>query len=258
MNRIWAISAVVLSLFFGDMNACAQIQLLSKEKRESVNNPQLAAGSESLVFDAVIIEAGELDQEQTPDFVFSFTNRSDKAILITRVTTTCSCAVPSWEKVAVQPGGVGSIGIKYLPKGHPGKFDRRVFVYTNLSSSEPSAILRLKGSVKQSENDKYTYYVVEKSFLRFKTDRFHLIAGRAETLSIQVLNNSANDYTPRCNKDFLAKCLGFQAETIAPGEIGEITISYDGSPVPNGELKIFLEGLNISPRDSAITIEIEK
>ena len=73
--------------------------------------------------------------------------------------TTCGCAAATYGRQPVRTGGEGTVTVTYHPKGHPGSFDRRIFVYTQLSDKMPTAILHLTGTVIASEltDDDYPY-----------------------------------------------------------------------------------------------------
>ena len=49
---------------------------------------------------------------------------------------TCGCAAATYGRQPVRAGGEGTVTVTYHPKGHPGSFDRRIFVYTQLSDVE--------------------------------------------------------------------------------------------------------------------------
>ena len=120
--------------------ASAQMKMVSKEKLESVSNPALSEDSAAFSFDARHIKAEPMNEDDTPVvFRYRFRNVSDKTLKIGRIASTCSCASASCPVSAVAPGESSEILVRYDPKGHPGRFERRIFVYTD-NDSEPAAV----------------------------------------------------------------------------------------------------------------------
>ena len=83
--------------------------------------------------------------------MFRFENVGDRVLNISRLVSTCSCMTATSERLEVRPGEVSDIMIRYNPKGHPGKFDRKVYVYTD-SGNDPAAVLRLSVQVEAGKD----------------------------------------------------------------------------------------------------------
>ena len=130
----------------------AQIRIVPRAKLDSLAHPATAAGgAEAMRFERTLIDAGHIGEDDVPPvYTFRWRNTGGKPLVVTRVQTTCGCAAASWDKKPVAPGGEGAVTVTYRPKGHPGVFDRRIFVYTQLSDKEPTAILSLRGAVTAS------------------------------------------------------------------------------------------------------------
>lgn len=75
---------------------------------------------------------------------FTFTNNSNKAILIEKVKTSCGCTASEYPKEPVLPGAEASIKVTYDTK-RTGAFSKTVSVYLN--NSIPVTILKIHGSV---------------------------------------------------------------------------------------------------------------
>lgn len=119
----------------------AQIRIVPRAKLDSLAHPATAAGgAEAMRFERTLIDAGHIGEDDLPPvYTFRWRNTGGKPLVVTRVQTTCGCAAASWDKKPVAPGGEGAVTVTYRPKGHPGVFDRRIFVYTQLSDKEPTA-----------------------------------------------------------------------------------------------------------------------
>lgn len=74
--------------------------------------------------------------------------------------------------------------VTYHPKGHPGSFDRRIFVYTQLSDKMPTAILHLTGTVIASERTDGDYpYAMGALRLKQQSVRLYTNYGPGTTIA---------------------------------------------------------------------------
>ena len=134
---------MVAVLAFGQ-TAYAQLKILPKEKVDSVANPPLAANAKDIVFDCDrMIADYEPGDIQPRTFEYAFVNRGNSQIVITRLVSTCSCAVARYDKRVIGPNERGVIRLTYNPERRIGRQIRRVFVYTD-ENRQPSAVLRLE------------------------------------------------------------------------------------------------------------------
>lgn len=118
--------------------------------------------------------------------------------------------------------------VTYHPKGHPGSFDRRIFVYTQLSDKMPTAILHLTGTVIASERTDGDYpYAM--GALRLKQQSVRLAPERLQNERIECLNTGGKAMRPRCDEHLLPPGITFRCEpaTLAPGAKGDLVIGFD-------------------------------
>ena len=124
--------------------AGAQLRILPKSQIDSIANPPLAQNAGTMRFDRVLIDGVKMSQEEAPrTFEYSFVNRGSSSLVISRLVSTCSCAVATYDKRVVKPGEKGVIRLTYNAKGRVGTNLQRVFVYTG-DNTQPTAILRLE------------------------------------------------------------------------------------------------------------------
>lgn len=130
----------------------AQLKIIPKERLDSLAAPPLAANSESMRFDRILIDADKMSETDSPEtFEYRYVNTGKSPVTISRLVTTCSCAVAGYDRKTVAPGQEGTVTVRYNPAGHPGRFERRIFVYTD-DNRQPSAILRLSVEVTEKIN----------------------------------------------------------------------------------------------------------
>ena len=189
---------------------------------------------------------------------YPFTNTGDRPLEIKMVRTTCSCVAAKCNLKVIQPGGKAEITAVYDPKGHPGSFERRIFVYTQ-EGNDPAAVLKLDVTVTAADEDA-DRYPVRMGVVRLRRDKVRFEKDRKETAKIRVLNTGGKSVKLGCEEAFLPDCISFEARPaeLEPGQEGEIVIFYD--PVKGdcrNEVILMLKGLGVPPRQSAIKINIE-
>ena len=157
------------------------------------------------------------------------------------------------------PGGEGAVTVTYRPKGHPGVFDRRIFVYTQLSDKEPTAILSLRGAVTASVRTDDDYpHAMGALRLKQRTVRF----GRTDKVQserIECLNAGDKPLTPACDEGFAATGLSFACEpaTLAPGAKGDLVVRFDPAkaPQPLRRTPLPVGGPDVPPSQRMLWIE---
>ena len=141
--KVLKLMVLVAALGFCQI-AGAQLRILPKSQIDSIANPPLAQNAGTMCFDKVLIDGVKMSQEDAPrTFEYSFVNRGSSDLVISRLVSTCSCAVATYDKRVVKPGERGVIRMTYNAKGRVGTNLQRVFVYTG-DNTQPTAILRLE------------------------------------------------------------------------------------------------------------------
>lgn len=74
---------------------------------------------------------------------FTFTNISDKPVVIQTVISSCGCTQPKWTKKPIMPKESGTIAVTFLNDQGPYPFDKSLTVY--ITGEPKPIILRLKG-----------------------------------------------------------------------------------------------------------------
>ena len=176
--------------------------------------------------------------------------------------TTCGCAAATYGRQPVRAGGEGTVTVTYHPKGHPGSFDRRIFVYTQLSDKMPTAILHLTGTVIASERTDGDYpYAM--GALRLKQQSVRLAPERLQNERIECLNTGGKAMRPRCDEHLLPPGITFRCEpaTLAPGAKGDLVIGFDPAQAtrrPPVQLPLILEGPDVPPSGRTLQIRFEE
>jgi hypothetical protein len=99
-------------------------------------------------FETDVIDYGKILQNADGIRKFKFKNVGKSDLLITSISSSCGCTVPSYPKEAIKPGGSGEIEIAYNT-AILGGFSKMITVFSN--ASEPQKMLRLKGIVSKAD-----------------------------------------------------------------------------------------------------------
>lgn len=238
------------------IGANAQMKILPKDKIANVTNPRLSPDSASLHFDTRHIVADLMNEDDAPStYVFRFSNIGKKTLKISRLVSTCSCATATSDKMEIRPGEKAEISVRYDPKGHPGRFERRVFVYTT-EENAPAAVLRLTVNVENGE-DLSGLWPVQMGPIRLRRSSADFVQGEKAVEKLRFVNLSGRSLRLQCEEAFLPDCLTFRTEpeVVEDGQEGEIVISYDPSkPGVREQMKVILKGLGIAPSRATITV----
>ena len=241
------------------MTADAQLRMVSREKLQEVANPALSADSASLSFEQKHIIAELMNEDDAPKtFVYRFTNVGKETLSIKRLVSTCSCASAVCAVKEVAPGASADISVTYNPKGHPGKFERKIFVYTQDGNS-PAVVLRLSVEVATGA-DLSQEWPVQMGSIRLRRSEVAFSAGAKGVEQLRFINLSGRPLTLQCEESFLPDCLSFRTEpsVVEDGAEGVIVISYDPSlPGARESVNVILKGLGLPPTKSSITVRIK-
>ncbi len=97
-----------------------------------------------ILFKETVYQLGVVKEGSNTLCIFSFTNKSKTALVITDVKAYCGCVKLNWTKEPVKPGDSGKIKVNFYA-GNAGTFSKTIKVFTNINKQ--SIDLTLKGSV---------------------------------------------------------------------------------------------------------------
>ena len=102
-------------------------------------------------FDKKVHDFGDVLIAEGPvKCTFTFTNISDKPIVINNVISSCGCTTPSWTKEPIMPGKTGTIKVHYNTN-NIGGFTKTITVTSN-AVDNPRVVLKIKGNVQAPAN----------------------------------------------------------------------------------------------------------
>ena len=243
----------------------AQIRIIDRARIDSLAAPQRASGAEAMRFERTETETGVLSEDDAPTlYEYRFANTGGEPIVVTRITATCGCTTAEAEPKIIPAGGEGCIRVAYDPRGHVGRFTRRIFVYTQLSEQLPTAVLTLTATVTANE-ERSTEYPFAMGALRLRRNEVHFVRGESAAESIEVFNAGGGPLTIGCRSEMLPPHVSFGGEVmIPPHESRDIEIRYDASAetvqraAERGVfIPLMLTGTGLTPMQSTIKITID-
>lgn len=244
-------------LFASANPVSAQINIIPRERLDSVSAPMLSEDSAYLSFDRTSVKLSMNEDEPPAKVEFVFKNIGKKALTVTGVTTSCSCIKVSVSARTVAPGSEAVLEALYDPKGHPGKFDRKVMVYT--SSTRPSAVLDILAEVSPG-SDRSASFPVCYGTLMLRRNEVSFERGVTSVEYIPVLNAGDKPLRVTVEKSILPGWLTFssQPSVIEPGSEGELVIGYkpDGKN-DDKDFPLMLNNLGVPPSKAVITVGIK-
>ena len=87
-------------------------------------------------FDEVDHDIGTIEQGETIDFSFKFTNTGQTDLIINNCTASCGCTIPNWPKQPIRAGESGVIDVQFDSKGKQNEITKEVYISTNCAPAE--------------------------------------------------------------------------------------------------------------------------
>jgi len=118
----------------------------SRQDAKKVTVEKAAPVEKKVVVNETVHDFGTIQEKDgKATAVFTFTNNTDKPIVISNVKPSCGCTTPEWTKEPIAPSKQGQVKAIYDAAGRPGPFDKSIAVET---TGDPTSFsLRIKGTV---------------------------------------------------------------------------------------------------------------
>ncbi len=239
------------------VEATAQIRVINRGQIDSIAKPQTVAGNAMAVENEGRISFGRIEEDGG---VWSrsvkWQNRGDKPLVITRVTSSCSCLRVEADRKPVDGGEWGSVTLHYYPEKRGGEVSQRVLLYTNLSERQPTAVITVSGFVKPSADRRGDYpYVKGELLLRRDT----IDIGRGEQVRVACMNGSQRALRLSHDKYLTEQGLTLRTEpqVLQAGEEGDMIISLSSAAAKRGVIRLVVDGLSVPPRQRTIVLRVK-
>lgn len=94
---------------------------------------------------------GQITQGASGDGEFKFKNVGSEALILTNVSASCGCTVPSWPREPIMPGQESVIKVRY-DTGRIGGIGKAITVFSNSVDGNERITLRIAGNVHPRTN----------------------------------------------------------------------------------------------------------
>jgi len=146
MKNIVLIAILSIGFVACNEDATSKIDTSKQKTRTEVSLDQVDTQTDAqMKFEEIEWNFGEINQGESVEYAFQFTNTGSDPLIITSAKGSCGCTVPVWPREPVAPGESGVIDVKFNSKGKKGKQNKRVTLITNMVPSQK--VLTVKGQV---------------------------------------------------------------------------------------------------------------
>ncbi len=141
-------------------------------------------------FDKQVHDFGDFGIDDGPQrCVFTLTNKSDKAIVIQTVISSCGCTTPDWTKEPILPGKQGTVTAEFQNDQGPYPFDKVLSVY--ITGNKNPYQLNIRGVVHQkafSIEDTHPVLMGQLRLRKRELELGQIKQGQVKTDSVEVIN----------------------------------------------------------------------
>lgn len=121
----------------------------------AVNNPISADGNNGNPSPAIKFEISEHDfgkiiAGEKVTFAFKFKNTGNADLVLTKVSASCGCTVPSYPTTPIAPGKEGVVNVSFNSENRNGFQNKTITVLTNTIPN--TTLLRIKAQVMKPED----------------------------------------------------------------------------------------------------------
>ena len=249
----WAFMAATPSSVWG------QIRIVAPEAIQEAAHPSVAEGATMTFAEGNTISFGAITEDSPAwSTTLHWSNGDGGKTTITRITTSCSCITAKWDKRRSMEARSGTIEVIFTPKGHIGSVGYKLFVYTTLSESRPTAVVEIKGRVEPA-TDGGSLYPYLRGALALRQQSVKLPAGGGK-VRVAVKNVGSEPLTVTHDKELTTSGIVAYTEprVLTKGEEGFLWVEYEKGKrsVQQAPPMLYLDGVNTPPRKRKIELII--
>ncbi len=233
----------------------AQIRIVPQNRLDSIAKPTTVGEGKIRIVEGAEREFGLLQEGEKWSTRIEWQNISSEPLVVTRVTTGCSCVKAEYSRSTVTPQQTGSVQVTFNSQGRVGGVVQRVYIYTNLSERTPSAIVTIRGRVKSSpENEAYPEAMGD---LRLGSRR--AVFAKAEGGKVGIPVRNAGTRALRITTDAMFPTDGvelrLEPEVLEAGAEGVLIVECESGVTTSR--KVYVGGVEVAPRNRTIDIVVE-
>lgn len=141
---------VAAILVIASFSAVSQTTPKENKKADAVKEEPKPKSAE-IQFTKTVHDYGTIFEGGNGECEFEFKNTGKEPLVLSNVTSSCGCTVPSWPKEPVMPGKTAVITVKYNTN-RVGPISKTVSVFSN-AEENPKVELRIQGLVKSKQEE---------------------------------------------------------------------------------------------------------
>lgn len=182
-------------------------------------------------------------------------NTGDEPLRIINARATCGCTRPEFDPAPVAPGDTTFVKVTYDPAGRPGRFSKKVYLYTNTTPDKSSVVI--KGVVVGASGTVDSRFPVEAGPLRLRSQSAafgEIYRGKYKTVFFEGYNSSTDTLRPYFTDIPRYLNVGTVPEAVPPGEQVTFTMLLNSADVP--EWGINSATMQLHPDTNATPVEV--
>jgi hypothetical protein len=142
MKKIFYFFVLVV---FAAFSAIAQTnQTAQQDEPQTVKGPKID-------FVNLVHDYGQIEQGANGEGEFKFKNVGTEPLILSNVSASCGCTVPSWPREPIQPGQEASIKVRY-DTNRIGYIGKAITVFSNSVDGNERITLRIAGNIRPKQN----------------------------------------------------------------------------------------------------------
>lgn len=171
MKKTFSLLLVVIVMMFGfascneaenpvqtDVKTIAEdgktdVQKRTTERKNERNQTESTTANlpkTTLSFEEMEHHFGTIDEGDSVEHTFKFTNTGTEDLVIEKCKGSCGCTVPQCPTQPIPPGGTGEIPVKFNSKGKKNHQEKRVTITAN---TETTTVLKIIADVTPADSE---------------------------------------------------------------------------------------------------------
>jgi hypothetical protein len=164
---------------------------------------------------------------------FRMVNTGDEPVVINNARATCGCTTPKYPTAPIAPGDTAEIQVSYNAIGRPGKFSKKIYIYSNTTPERTT--LTISGTVIGASNTVQSRFPVDAGRLKLRNSTVafgDVTRGKIKSQFLEAYNQSSDTLHPVLSNvpDYIQTAIA--PEAVAPGEQVTFTLFLNSSKVP--------------------------
>ena len=216
-----------------------------------------AQDSAKIVSEEIIYNFGTIKEENgVASHIFKIKNEGKAPLVIKRVTASCGCTQPEWNKAPIAPGATTDVKISYDPTGRPGPFYKTISIFSNGKTG--SFRLAIKGNVTPKPiipELSYPYTIGEIGLTDKSIQYSTILPGESAGKSIGLKNNGKKDVLIHIGNTPHYLTVTLSSDTLKAGSTSELYCLLDAGKLKHKGHHFTKVPIYISDTNSRTSIE---